>query len=318
MTSNSKPEIVRGTGKIDVHQHCIPPFFAEELRNAHYSEHRIPEWSPEAAIAFMDSQNIDKGVLSLSAPGVLPFTGEYRQKMARRVNEYIAAVAKEWKPRFGNFATLPLPDVEGALKEIEYALDILGADGVIVFTSYGDLYLGNPMFEPIWAELNKRNAIVFIHPETISLPILPNLPTPGIIDFPFATTRTAVDMVLQGVLNRYSSLRIILSHAGGFLPYAAERFAITAGTLPKTPSADSLLDAVRRFYFDTAMSTGPTTMHCLKAFAHPTHIVFGTDFPYAAGLAVQFTETLDCSDLSDGEHTAVVHDNAAAILSQER
>ena len=271
----------------------------------------------KTAIAFMDSQKIEKGMLSLSAPGVTPFAGEHRRKLARRVNEYIAAVAKEWEPRFGNFATLPLPDVEGALTEIEYALDILDADGVIVFTNYGDLYLGNPMFEPIWVELNKRNAIVFIHPETITLPILPNLPTPGIIDFPFATTRTAADMVLQGVINRCPSLRIILSHAGGFLPYAAERFAIAAGTLSKTPSANSLLDAVRRFYFDTAMSTGPTTMQCLKAFAHPTHIVFGTDFPYAAGLAVQFTETLDRSDLSNIEHTAIVHGNAAAIFSRE-
>lgn len=299
--------------KIDVHQHVLPPFWVDYLR-PQASRYRLPEWSPEAAIASMDAQGIAKGFLSLTDPGVLPWPEAEQAGVARRVNEYTTDLAARWPDRFGNFVALPLPDVDAALAELTHAFDILGADGVVLFSNYGDRYLGDPAFGPVWEELNRRDAVVLIHPNRTALPDIPGVP-PALVDFPFATTRTAVHLVLAGVLDRNPEVRVILSHAGGFLPYAAHRFAMGGGSLPGSAGADGLLQVFRQFYLDTALSTGPTVIPSLKAFADPTHIVFGSDFPYAAGLSTEFTALLDASPLlTEPEHAAVSHLNAISLL----
>lgn len=304
------------TGKIDVHQHVLPPFWTEHLRQA-AGRYRLPEWSPDAALGAMDAQGIAKGYLSLTDPGVLPWPEERRAEVARTVNEYTADLVSRWPGRFGNMATLPLPDVDAAIAEASHALDVIRADGVVLFTNYGDAYLGDPLFEPLWQELDRRAAVVLIHPNRTTLPDIPGMP-PSVVDFPFATTRTAVHMVTNGVLDRHPKLRVILSHAGGFLPYAAYRFAIGGATLPGAPDADTLLATYRRFYLDTALSTSPTVIPSLKAFADAGHIVFGSDFPYAAGLSAEFTRALDTSSLlSRDELDAITHTNARALFATD-
>ena len=300
--------------RIDVHQHVLPPFWVEGLA-ARGSPHRPPPWSPEAALAFMDSREIATGVLSLTAPGLFAWAEAERGGMARRINAYAADLGVRWPGRFGSFATLPLPDVDGALEEAAYALDTLKADGVALLSNYGDLFLGDPVFEPLWRELDRRGAVVFIHPTRTSLPELPSIPAP-FIDFPFATTRTAVDMVLKGVLKRHPALRVVLSHAGGFLPFAAHRVATTAHILPGVGDVESLMAAFRRFYFDTALSSSPSAVASLKTFADPSRIVFGSDFPYAPGGPSEgYTGLLDASPfLSDEEHAAIDSSNALALL----
>ena len=222
-----------------------------------------------------------------------------------------------WPGRFGSFATLPLPEVEGALGEAAYALDTLKADGVALLSNYGDLFLGDPVFEPLWQELDRRDAVVFIHPNRTTLPELPGIPAP-FIDFPFATTRTAVDMVLKGVMDRHPRLRVILSHAGGFLPFAAHRVATTAHILPGVGDVDSLMASFRRFHFDTALSSSPSAVASLRTFADPSRILFGSDFPYAPGGPSEgYTALLDASPtLSEVEHAAINSVNALALLGE--
>src|SRR5260221_2804144 len=211
------------TLRIDVHQHVVPPFWAKELRTDP-SGTVIPPWSPESAIDSMDSQEIATGILSLTAPSVVRWDKRERRDMARRVNEYTADLVAKQPDRFGNFATLPLPDVDGALRELEYALDTLGADGVILLANYAGKYLGDAAFEPLWAALDSRQATVFVDPGQPHLPTVAGV-AGALVDYPFDTTRTAVQLVLNGIVDRYPRVRIILAHAGGFLPYASRRFA---------------------------------------------------------------------------------------------
>lgn len=302
--------------KIDIHQHIVPPFWADYLRQ-HPSPHRLPEWSPDEALASMDRQGIAKAYLSLSVPGVLPWPAGERAEVARQVNGYTADLVARYPGRFGNLATLPLPDVGAAIAEADYAFEAQGVDGVIVLTNYGDSYLGDPAFEPLWDELDRRAAVVLVHPDSTSLPNLDGIPA-SMVDFPFASTRTAVDMVFKGVLDRHPAVRVVLSHAGGFLPYAAERFVRGGSALPGMPGRDHLMAAFRRFYLDTALSTGPMVLPSLLAFADPSHIVFGSDYPYAAGQAEEFTAGLDTSPLLSSEVLdAITHVNVRDLLGKD-
>jgi predicted TIM-barrel fold metal-dependent hydrolase len=301
------------TSKIDIHHHFLPPFWVDYLRE-HPSPHRVPEWSPKAALESMDRQGIARAYLSLSVPGVLPWPEPERPAVARRVNEYASELMDRWPDRFGTLATLPLPDVHAAIAELQHAYAELGAAGVILFTNYGDSFLGDPVYEPLWAELDRRSAVVLIHPDSPPLPGLAGVPA-SLVDFPFATTRTAVDMVLKGVMTRYPNLRVVLSHAGGFLPYAAERFAVGGAGLPGQPDEETLMCQFRRFYFDTALSTGPLALTPLTVFADPDKVLFGSDYPYAAGRSEDFTARFDAGDaLTPQQHEAISSWNAAAIL----
>lgn len=301
------------TSRIDVHQHVVPPFWVEGLKERG-SVHRPPLWCPGDAIAFLESRGIAKAILSLTAPALAAWDGQERRDMGRRVNDYTAGLVTRYAGRFGNFATLPLPDLDDALAEIAYALDTLGADGVVLMSNYGPLFLGDPFFEPLWAELDRRKAVVLIHPTRTELPELVGIPAP-FVDFPFATTRTAVDMVIKGVMDRHRDMRVILSHAGGFLPFAAHRFATTAAVMPGAASEASMMETFRRFYFDTALSASAPAIAGLKAFADPSRILFGSDFPYAPGRMNEgFTAMLDASPLlSDQDRAALGHLNAQRL-----
>ena len=304
--------------RIDVHQHVVPPFWAHALptHGGDPSGTVIPQWSPDSAIDFMDSQQVATGILSLTAPSVIGWDKSERRRMARRVNEYTADLVTKRPDRFGNFATLPLPDAEGALWELEHALDTLRADGVILLANYAGKYLGEAAFEPIWSELHRRHAVVFVHPGQPPLPTAAGVPGP-LVDYPFDTTRAAVQLVLNGIVDRYPGARIILAHAGGFLPYASHRFAELARVFRRAAAKPAdILAAFQRFYFDTALSSGPAALPSLKAFAGSGHMVFGSDFPYApAGIGASFTAKLDAGNgLTADEHRAINHGNACTLF----
>lgn len=306
--------------RIDVHQHVVPPFCAEELPacGGDPSGSVTPQWTPQSAIETMDSLQIATGILSVSTPSVVAWPHPKRRAMARRINEYVAQLVADHPGRFGNFATLPLPDIDGAIAEIDYALGALRADGVVVLASYEGKYLGDPIFEPLWAELDRRHAVVLEHPgATPGQPMLPPAAgiAPPMTDFLLETTRTALQLALTGSLTRYPNITIILSHAGGFLPYASARFAELAQVFdPAAPSPDELLSRLHRFYFDTALSSGPA-IQTLKSFAGSERILFGTDSPYDHGRSVAFTSTLDSDDsLTEADRTAINHYNAHRLL----
>jgi predicted TIM-barrel fold metal-dependent hydrolase len=300
--------------RIDVHHHLVPPFWAEALpsHGGDPSGWSSPAWSPDSSLAFMDARQIATAVLSLTAPGVNGWQGIARRHMARRVNEFAAGLVAQRPDRFGSFATLPLPDIGPALHELEYALDTLGADGVVLLSNYAGHYLGDPAFGPLWAELDRRAAVVFVHPAKPAIPAIDGMPGP-IVDYPFDTTRTAVQLVLNGVIARCPRVKIILSHAGGFLPYAAPRFAELASAVrADVPATADLLESFRSFYFDTALSSGPEALLALRSFARPGHILYGSDFPYApASVGASFTAKLDAfEDLSHKARAAI--DNGGA------
>ena len=311
--------------RIDVHQHVLPPFWVSALpahggdpsgaRSGDPESAILPQWSPETAIDMMDSQEIASGILSLTAPGILGWEKRERRDMARHVNEYTADLVAKRPDRFGNFATVPLPDVDGALSEVEYALDTLLVDGVILLGNYGEKYLGDTAFEPLWAELNRRQAVVFVHP---AMPLPPVAGVAGpLVDYPFDTTRTAVQLVLNGVMDRYPRVHIILAHAGGFVPYASHRFAELASVFrPDAATPADILGSFQRFYFDTALSSSPAALPSLKAFAQNDRILFGTDFPFApADVTGYFTTKLDAYEsLTADEHKAISHGNALVLF----
>ncbi len=302
--------------RIDVHTHMIPPFWADALAaKIGKPMWGTPDWSLDSAVSVMDHLETQWAMISLAAPSVAGWEGDERIDMARRVNDFGVGLLKQKPDRLGYLATVPLPDVQGALAEIGRAFDELGTDGVLLLSNYNGTYLGDDSFTPIWDELERRKAVVFIHPSNPQLEPLPGLPQP-ILDFPMDTTRTALHMVTSGVLQRCPSVKVILSHAGGFLPYAATRFAVLLHAYAlKDKSEDELAAQFRKFYFDTALSA-PDGMPSLMAFADPQRILFGADNPYIS-LDVQrrFTGELDKYDgFAPTQLEAINYLNAEALF----
>lgn len=279
--------------RIDVHHHFVPPFWAEAAQGADLSDWPIPAWTAQADLEQMDRLKIRLAVLSLTCPGVSAWRGGEHVDMARRVNDHAAGIVQAHPDRFAHFATLPLFDIDASLAEIDRTLGTPGAAGVVLLSNYDGIYLGDARFEPIWQELDRRAAVVFIHPTAPQLAALPGVPAP-VLDFPFDTTRTAVSMLFAGVPTRHPRVKVILSHAGGFLPYGAYRISSSVAGLQPGRSAASVLAEMKRFYFDTALSSSPSALPCLLDFADPGHVLYGSDIPYAPPPAVNwFTRYLD-------------------------
>ncbi|GCD35433.1 amidohydrolase [Streptomyces chrestomyceticus JCM 4735] len=304
--------------RIDVHQHIVPPVWARTLaaQGLDSGGWAIPDWSPESAVAMMDQQGIATGVLSVTAPGVHLGADDQARDLARAVNEYGAEVVKDNPARFGHFAGVPLPDIDAAVAEAVYALDVLHADGVVLLSNARGRYLGDPYFEPLWDELDRRAANVFVHPAQPPMPLLPGTPAP-LADYVFDTTRSALNLVLNGVMSRYPNVRVILSHGGGFLPYAAYRFCgLTSIAVDPDRTSEDVLRDLKRFYFDTALSASPSALPALLAFAKPGHILYGSDWPFAPQEAGSyynhFLETYP--DFTPGQQEAVNRKSAEALF----
>lgn len=237
----------------------------------------------------------------MTAPGpVIKKTPEAAARLARQCNESAAAIRDTYPDKYGFFASVPsLFDTELAVEEIRYALDDLHADGVTLFTRYGqgNNYLGNEIFEPVWSELSRRKTVVFVHPTHPQDTNLINslLPQP-MFDYPHETGRTAMDLITSGCLRRNPGCKVILSHAGGTLPYLIHRAATMLPCMPHgcKRTREELLDEAREFYFDTALSSGSPTFKALTEFAKPGHVLFGSDFPNAPQDAImKFTALFD-------------------------
>ena len=301
---------MRGPRRIDVHHHVVPPSYAQWLRASGLAAGGlpIPDWSAEASLELMDERDVETAVLSVSTPGVHLTDNAEARARAREVNEFAAKVVHDHPVRFGFFATLTLPDVDGALAELAYAFDTLRADGVVLLANSRGVYLGDPRFDPLFDELNRREAVVFVHPSTLpGVEALPGVPA-FVADFLLDTTRAAIGLARSGTLDRCPNLKLILSHAGGFVPYAAYRIAIAAS------AAGNPLEGIarlKRFHFDTALSSSPTALPSLLAFAEPDHVLFGSDFPYApAGAVAAFSRLYEGFPLSDVQRASI--DRSAA------
>lgn len=235
----------------------------------------------------MATHNIRTAILSVTAPGCSILSGGAAATLARAINEEAVTIRAQDPSSFGFFAALPPVEdsADAAVAEIVYALDVLGADGVALYTRYGPglRYLGHEALRPVWAALDARKAVVFVHPTYLADTRLVSaaLPHP-IIDYPHETTRAAVDMITSGVLKAFPNVKIILSHAGGTLPFLATRAAHLLADAGLTKlSAEEFLEDAKRFYFDTALSGNELSLPLLLEFARPGHVLFGSDFPYA-------------------------------------
>jgi predicted TIM-barrel fold metal-dependent hydrolase len=268
----------------------------------------------------MGQMGIDAAVASAS-PGVF-WGGDtgFAVKLAHETNEFLADVVRDDPDRFGAFATMPLPDVDASLRELEYAYDTLGLDGVVLFSSQGGRYLGDPLFDPLFEELERREAIVFIHPTTLppgadetglTIPY-------GVAEFTFDTTRAITNMLYSGTLERYPSIRYIVSHAGGTIPYLAWRIA-GASYLPelrnRAPKTDGLA-LLQKLYYDTALSPSEYVFGALREFVPMSQVLFGSDFPYVtpAVLAAEKYGIENSRVLDDQARSAINRENALTLF----
>jgi predicted TIM-barrel fold metal-dependent hydrolase len=280
-----------GPARVDFHHHLFPGGeLAEFLQRALIAESgwRLPggaaHWTPEASLAFMDGLGIRTAVLSLPNDLERSLPAKERRAFAREVNTIARQAVEDHPDRFGFFAHVPTPtDVDAALDELTYALDQLGADGVTLTNVYGAgeqaRSLGDDIFEPLWAELDRRGTLVFLHGEqTPGRNRMPNrfVPTP-VSEVPNETYKAAADLVTSGRKRRYPNARIILSHSGGSTPFLAARVAVLSHYLGCELSPEEIIADFRTFYFETALSGFETNLVALENFVPPDRILFGTD-----------------------------------------
>lgn len=314
-----------GPQRIDVHHHLLPPEYVARMNAtglAWTGGPHVPAWSPALARETMSRHGISSAVASVS-PGVHWGDDASAARLARICNEYLARLVQDDAARFGGFATLPLPDAAAALREMEYALDVLELDGVILFSSAGGRYPGDPAYEELFAELDRRRAIVFVHPNTIPPGAdATGLDIPyGVIEFTFDTTRAITNLLYRGVLERYPSIRYIVSHAGGTVPYLAWRIAgavSVPGVADRATAGDaaSAMRALASLYYDTALSTSECALAALREFTAPSHVLFGSDFPYVPDALIRAeTSGIEASRvLDDASKAAIARDNALALF----
>jgi 6-methylsalicylate decarboxylase len=308
---------------IDVHVHDVPDFYrravAEAGRGPAISS-GLPQWSPQLALETMDRLGISTAITSITAPGVHFGDDVAARTLARRCNEFKASCIERWPARFGGFAVLPLPDLSGTLAEIEYALDELRLDGVCLYTSYEERYLGDASLDPVFDVLNEREAVAFVHPIANGAVRGVQLDLPFfMLEYVFETTRAATNLIYSGALDRFPKIRFILAHAGGTLPFLTFRIAHSPLIDPKrlagmTPAGAT--ERIGRFYYDTALSPGAEVFGALRAVAMPERILFGSDWPFApeavgaAAIARLGTPGL----LSAEERSAIERRNAARLF----
>jgi predicted TIM-barrel fold metal-dependent hydrolase len=304
--------------RIDVHHHIMPPaYVAEAIRQG---QPKPPAWSPQSSIEEMDRNGIQTSVVALMQPGAYFNNAELDRKLARESNEYAAKLARDFPGRFGSFATLPLMDTDGSLREIEYAFDTLKADGIGLMTSYGTKYLGDPQFAPIWAELNRRGAVIYTHPLSPACCRNPiqGLP-PSAIEFATDTTRTVASLLFTGTANRYPNIKWILSHSGGTMPMLWSRFTRQQVDMKEAAQKvvpNGVLAEIRRFYYDTAQGNHEGAMLALRELVSTSQIMFGTDYPYRTGS--EAVTNLGERRFSAAERMAIDRGNALRILPNLR
>ncbi len=267
--------------RIDTHHHAVPADYRSLLHKAGLHEaggREVPEWSVEGSLQTMSDLGVGTAILSVSTPGTtfLPNPAD-AAALARDLNDYLASVVAAQTDRFGFFATVPMPHLDESVAEVVRSLDELHADGVVLLANSAGVYLGQHGQDELFAALDARSAVAFIHPADLPGPAVDGIP-PFATDFLLDTTRAAYLLVRNGIRRKYPNIRFILSHAGGFVPYASFRLA---GTIAIETGRSDALDDFAGFYFDTALSSSPAALPSLLAFAKPGHVTFGSDWPFA-------------------------------------
>jgi len=310
---------------IDVHHHILPPAYMAEARERVIAQGQgylpapVLQWTPANTIAEMDQNGVDAAVVSISTPGVWFGNIQAGRTLARKCNEYSAQLVRDYPGRFGFFAAVPLPDTEGSLREIAYALDVLKADGIGLMTSYGDKWPGDAAYAPVLEELNRRNAVVFVHPTAPDccrdlIPCVPYVFT----ELPHDTTRAVTSLLFSGSFVRFRDIRFIFSHAGGTLPMVVGRIARQSSAMKQF--AEKLPNGVeyelQRLYYEIAGSANRPAMAALMNLVPISQVLFGSDYPWGrTGVTAAGMGNLG---FSAADLHAIGRDNATALFPRLR
>ena len=272
-------------GMIDVHLRLIPQFYREAVYAAGKGPAigRYPDWSPQLALELMDKHRIALAITSIAQPGVGFLPDDKALGFVRRCNDYGADLIAQHPRRFGCFGLLPMHDMNAAIAEARYCLDTLRFEGISLFASYGERFLGDAAFDPLMTYLDSVKAVVHIHPGLHPSSRTLTLQWPGfMIEYPFDTTRAAVNLLFSGALERFPNIRLILSHAGGTLPFIAWRLSVAPmiDARLKQRSREEIFAGLKSFWYDNALASGPQSMGALAQIAAKERIVFGSDWPF--------------------------------------
>ncbi len=297
------------TKRIDVHHHIVPPSYKSVGPDRPF----LDSWSPQAALEDMDRGGTQTAITCIYSGGALAGRPD-AARIARDCNDYATRLSTDYPGRFGVFATLPMPDVDACLRETAYALDELKADGVYMQTSYGNKWLGDESFAPLWQELNRRRAVVFMHPHApdCCAGILPGIP-PATLEYAADTTRAIASLVFSGTASRCPDVRFIFCHAGGTMPFIIERFTRLAQRKDMASRLPhGVLHELKRFYYECAQAAHPMAMSSLRQLVAVSQILFGTDYPYRT--TVDIAKGLAKCGFSDTELARINRDNALKLF----
>jgi 6-methylsalicylate decarboxylase len=322
--SSAKPEATSPAPRtVDVHHHIYPPRYLSENSEmiakdiGGSSASRALNWSAQSAVEKMDQAGVATAINSMTSPGVWFEDGDAARGRARMCNEYGAGMIRDFPGRFGMFAALPLPDTDGSLKEMEYALDVLKLDGIGLMTSYAGKLLGEPSFAPVFEEINRRKAVVFVHP---TMSCCGN-PMPGVspptIEFPMDTTRTITSLLFSGGFARYADIRFIFSHGGGMLVPIVQRLYGAAAQMkpderavkmPKGPE----YELTRQHYELASIGLNPAGVAGLRKLVPNSQLLYGSDEPFLS--TVRMTNALQELAFTADEIAAVQRSNALRLF----
>ncbi len=301
--------------RIDVHHHIAPPQYLAAMGASLHGP--LTTWSLAKSLEDMDRGGVATSIVSITQIAMRLDDRDKVRRLARDCNDYAAKLVADHRGRFGMFTALPLPDIEGSLREIEYGMDVLKADGVGMYTSYHDKWLGDPAFAPVFDELNRRKAVIYVHPAVpdCCVNFVPGMQDAN-IEYGTDTTRAIARMVFGGASQAYPDLRVIWSHAGGTMPFLIERFMRTA-TFPEYSKLlpGGFLPEAQRFYYDTAQASNRVALTAARMVIPASHFVFGTDYPYRG--AAEHVDGLRQSGVFDNwELRGIDRTNLAGIMPQ--
>jgi 6-methylsalicylate decarboxylase len=303
--------------RVDVHHHFFPPAYLDNIEEVVGNKPSPPmtEWSTAGVLDHMDKAGVATAILSMSPWGPHFKDATQARDLARVCNDYAGQTSHDRPGRFGLFAAMPLPDVDGALAEIAYALDTLKADGIGLMTSYGGKWPGDPAFAPVWEELNRRKAVAYFHPNTPQCcgALVPGS-SPAMLEWPYDTGRAVLSLLLSGSLVKYPDIKWIFSHAGGPVPALAGRIVNMTRTRPDLAkiAPQGVMHELTRLHYDTANAYFAPTMAALLKFVPASQVLFGSDYPYFT--LEQNVDGLAEIPLSQDERQAIDRGNAARLM----
>ena len=309
--------------RVDFHHHFFPPEYLEPLAEYNRRLNVAPglqppqkEWTAARTIEEMDKTQVATSILSISTPSVWFGSIEQSRRLARICNEFATKMSQDYPGRFGLFASVPMPDVEGTLKEIAYSLDQLKADGIGLMTSWNDKWPGDATYAPVWEELNRRRAIVYFHPTAPDCcgSLVPGLPV-AMLEYPQDTARAVASLLFSGTLARYPNIRFIFSHGGAAVPVLAGRLDNAASRSPvlqKGVGPNGIYAELRKLYYDTANAMFPPTMAALLKLVPISQVLFGSDHPYVT--VTQNVENMGKLELTAAQRRAIDRENAVKLL----